>query len=60
MSKYMIEAIGLVKDFRIGDTVSQVLREVSVDIAPGEFVSIMGPRRIGRRFRQASSRPSMA
>ena len=48
MSRYSIEAKGIVKDFQMGKTVSHVLKEVSVDVKDGEFASIMGPSGSGK------------
>lgn len=38
----------IVKNFRLGDTVTEVLRDVSLRVMPGEFVSIMGPSGSGK------------
>ena len=38
-----VEGRHIVKNFRLGDIVTEVLRDVSLQVMPGEFVSIMGP-----------------
>lgn len=43
-----IEGRHIVKNFRLGDTVTEVLRDVSLRVMPGEFVSIMGPSGSGK------------
>lgn len=48
MGRYAIEARGITKEYNVGNTVSLVLRDVSLGIAPGEFVSIMGPSGSGK------------
>ena len=40
-----VEGRHIVKNFRLGDTVTEVLRDVSLRVMPGEFVSIMGDRK---------------
>lgn len=35
-----VEGRHIVKNFRLGDTVTEVLRDVSLRVMPGEFVSI--------------------
>lgn len=48
MSKYAVEAINVGKEYRTGDTVSHILKGVSVAISPGEFAAIMGPSGSGK------------
>lgn len=48
MNKYAIETKNISKDFKVGNTVSHVLRNVSVEIEQGEFASIMGPSGSGK------------
>lgn len=48
MGRYLIEAQNIVKDFHVGNTVSHVLRNVSVGVAAGEFAAIMGPSGSGK------------
>ena len=43
-----VEGRHVVKNFRLGDTVTEVLRDVSLRVMPGEFVSIMGPSGSGK------------
>jgi putative ABC transport system ATP-binding protein len=48
MSRYLIEAQDIVKDFMVGNAVSHVLKNVSVDVAAGEFTAVMGPSGSGK------------
>ncbi|MGN6711582.1 ABC transporter ATP-binding protein [Anaerocolumna jejuensis] len=43
-----VEGKHIVKDFRLGDTTTKVLKDVSLQIMQGEFVSIMGPSGSGK------------
>ena len=43
-----VEGRHIIKNFRLGDTVTEVLRDVSLRVMPGEFVSIMGPSGSGK------------
>ena len=43
-----VEGRHIVKNFRLGDTVTEVLKDVSLQVMPGEFVSIMGPSGSGK------------
>ena len=36
------------KDFRVGDTITRVLKQVSIQVLQGEFVSIMGESGSGK------------
>lgn len=43
-----VEGKQLMKDFRLGDTITKVLKGVSLQVMKGEFVSIMGPSGSGK------------
>lgn len=43
-----VEGKHIVKDFRLGDTTTKVLKDVSLQVMQGEFVSIMGPSGSGK------------
>lgn len=46
--KIAIEGRDIVKDFRVGDTITRVLKQVSIQVLQGEFVSIMGESGSGK------------
>ncbi len=43
-----IEGRNLIKDYRMGSTVTRVLNDITIQIYKGEFVSIMGPSGSGK------------
>lgn len=43
-----VEGKHIVKDFRIGNTTTKVLKDISLQVVQGEFVSIMGPSGSGK------------
>ena len=48
VSNIAIEGKHIVKDFRLGNTITKVLKDVSLQVMQGEFVSIMGPSGSGK------------
>jgi ABC-type lipoprotein export system ATPase subunit len=43
-----VEGKKITKEYRMGDTVTKVLNDISLKIEQGEFVSIMGPSGSGK------------
>lgn len=43
-----VEGKHIIKDFRLGDTTTKVLKDISLQVMQGEFVSIMGPSGSGK------------
>ena len=43
-----IEGRNIVKDFRVGDTTARILKNVSIQVLQGEFVSVMGESGSGK------------
>lgn len=48
VEKIAIEGKNIVKDFQIGDTTTRVLKNITLKVAQGEFVSIMGQSGSGK------------
>lgn len=44
----VLEGRNIVKDFKLGDTTTRVLKDVSLKVLQGEFVAIMGPSGSGK------------
>ncbi len=48
ISNIAVEGKQIIKNFRVGDTMTKVLKGVSLQVMQGEFVSIMGPSGSGK------------
>lgn len=48
VGKIAVEGKHIVKDFRLGTTTTKVLKDISLQVMRGEFVSIMGPSGSGK------------
>lgn len=48
VGKIAVEGKHIVKDFRLGATTTKVLKDISLQVMRGEFVSIMGPSGSGK------------
>ena len=44
----ILEMRNICKDYPMGKTVTRVLRDVSLDVAEGEYLAIMGPSGSGK------------
>lgn len=43
-----VEGRHIIKNFRVGNTATEVLKDISLQVMQGEFVSIMGPSGSGK------------
>ncbi len=48
VSKIAVEGKHIIKNFQIGSTTTKVLKDISLQVMQGEFVSIMGPSGSGK------------
>lgn len=48
VAKIAVEGKHIIKDFRMGNTTTKVLKDISLQVMQGEFVSIMGPSGSGK------------
>lgn len=48
MKKTAVEARNIIKDYQMGEVTASVLKNISLEIYQGEFVSIMGPSGSGK------------